>query len=60
MSSQLKSYTSSSNAVDGNTDPNYKGGSCAITTAEANPWLRIDLNEPTKVSVLDEHAKHSR
>lgn len=49
MSSQWKDYTSSANAVDGNTDPNVKGGSCAVTSAQKNPWLRIDLNEPTKV-----------
>jgi hypothetical protein len=50
MSSQWKSYTSSDNAVDGNTDPNVNGQSCAVTSAQTNPWLRIDLKEPQKVS----------
>ncbi len=50
MSSQWKGHTSSENAVDGNTDPNVNGGSCAVTSAQTNPWFRIDLQEPMKVS----------
>ncbi len=50
MSSRRKSYTSSENAVDGNTDMNVYGGSCAATSRQTNPWFRIDLNEPKKVS----------
>ena len=50
MPSQWKDYTSSANAVDGNTDPNVNGGSCAVTAAQNYPWLRIELNEPTKAS----------
>ena len=49
MSSQWKSHTSSKNAVDGNTDPNVAGGSCAVTSTQTNPWFRIDLQEPKKV-----------
>ena len=50
MSSQWKDFTSSAKAVDGNTDPNVNGGSCAVTSAQTDPWLRIDLDEPTKAS----------
>ena len=50
MSSQWKDFTSSAKAVDGNTDSNVNGGSCAVTSAQTDPWLRIDLDEPTKAS----------
>ncbi|XP_078693220.1 uncharacterized protein LOC144922968 [Branchiostoma floridae x Branchiostoma belcheri] len=30
-------------AVDGNTDPNWGGGSCTHTNQEGTPWWRVDL-----------------
>ena len=50
MSSQWKSGMSSDKAVDGNTDSNVYGHSCAVTSAQTNPWLRIDLGESMKVT----------
>uniref|UniRef100_A0A3B4CR54 Fucolectin tachylectin-4 pentraxin-1 domain-containing protein n=1 Tax=Pygocentrus nattereri TaxID=42514 RepID=A0A3B4CR54_PYGNA len=31
------------NAIDGNTDSNYKHGSCTATETQQNPWWRVDL-----------------
>ncbi|KAL7835764.1 hypothetical protein SRHO_G00281110 [Serrasalmus rhombeus] len=31
------------NAIDGNTESNYKQGSCTATEAQQNPWWRVDL-----------------
>ncbi|CAH3161307.1 unnamed protein product, partial [Porites evermanni] len=33
----------SSNAVDGNSNTNFFGGSCAHTRLEKQPWWRVDL-----------------
>ena len=33
----------SSNAVDGNSNTNLNGGSCAHTLDEKQPWWRVDL-----------------
>ena len=33
----------SGNAVDGNSNTNFKKGSCARTFSEKQPWWRVDL-----------------
>lgn len=51
MSSIWKSQTSGKNAVDGNADHFIAGGSCAVTKSQSNPWFRLDLQNPTAVSI---------
>ena len=48
MSSTLKEL-SSDRAVDGKSDHDIAGGSCASTIRQNNPWFRVDLENPTKV-----------
>ncbi|XP_035862275.1 fucolectin-like [Sander lucioperca] len=33
------------NAIDGNRDPTFNGGSCTRTDEQTNPWWRVDLLE---------------
>ncbi|XP_065057399.1 uncharacterized protein LOC135685394 isoform X1 [Rhopilema esculentum] len=44
-STPSSTYGSSSYAVDGNTDNNIFGKSCAWTNYESNPWWRVDLGK---------------
>ena len=37
-------------ANDGNTNPNFYGGSCMSTVAESNPWYAVDLGMDLYVS----------
>ena len=48
MSSEVKGYEAY-RAVDGGTDQDTAGGSCASTKEENNPWFRVDLGSITKV-----------
>ena len=40
---------SSDRAVDGKSDHDIAGGSCASTIMQNDPWFRVDLEKPTKV-----------
>ena len=48
MSTTLKEF-SSDRAVDGKSDHDIAGGSCASTIKQNDPWFRVDLEKPTKV-----------
>ena len=47
--SSTLSTSSSSLAVDGNTDGEYRGGSCSHTDTDDQPWFRLDLERSTTV-----------
>uniref|UniRef100_A0A3Q2T2G8 Fucolectin tachylectin-4 pentraxin-1 domain-containing protein n=1 Tax=Fundulus heteroclitus TaxID=8078 RepID=A0A3Q2T2G8_FUNHE len=36
-------FGAASNAIDGNTNPNFIDGSCSHTASQTNPWWRVDL-----------------
>jgi len=41
---------SSSRAVDGRTDTNWRDGSCTHTRTETNPWWRVDLETEQEIT----------
>ncbi|XP_042279121.1 uncharacterized protein LOC121905160 [Thunnus maccoyii] len=45
-------FGAASNAIDGNRESNYKAGSCSHTTAQTNPWWRVDLLESYVVTSI--------
>uniref|UniRef100_A0A8C1MD63 Si:ch73-359m17.2 n=1 Tax=Cyprinus carpio TaxID=7962 RepID=A0A8C1MD63_CYPCA len=49
QSSTYNSLGAAKNAVDGNSDSNYMRGSCTHTAGD-NPWWRVDLRKPHKVT----------
>lgn len=50
MSTASKKSSSSDKAVDGESDNDIAGGSCILTKKQNNPWFRVDLGKPTKVT----------
>jgi len=42
----------SKRAVDGNTETNYKGGSCTHTHFDQEPWWRVDLQKPQAIGAV--------
>ena len=51
QSSTLNDIGVSSNVVDGNSNTNFGGGSCAHTLDGKQPWWRVDLG---KVELVNE------
>ncbi|TNN22903.1 Fucolectin-1 [Liparis tanakae] len=47
--SSLHSFGVASNAIDGNPNPKFAGGSCTHTNHDINPWWRLDLRVTHKV-----------
>ncbi|XP_056122174.1 fucolectin-5-like [Rhinichthys klamathensis goyatoka] len=47
--SSVHSYNFASNAIDGNRNGVYSRGSCSCTSAEVNPWWRLNLLKRHKV-----------
>ena len=43
QSSTISDNGTSGHAVDGNSNTQWNGGSCAHTNAEKQPWWRVDL-----------------
>ncbi|XP_034776544.2 LOW QUALITY PROTEIN: fucolectin-5-like [Acipenser ruthenus] len=42
----------SSNAIDGNHNPNLIQGSCSHTASHSSPWWRVDLLAPHRVNLV--------
>ena len=38
-------YAAAYNAIDGNRESDFSSGSCTHTTAQTNPWWKVDLLE---------------
>jgi len=43
IQSSISNQGVSNKAVDGNSNPNFNGGSCTHTNDEEQPWWRVDL-----------------
>nr|XP_014349317.1 PREDICTED: fucolectin-like [Latimeria chalumnae] len=51
QSSDYLTLGGAEHAIDGNSDGNYNGGrSCTHTTSSTNPWWRVDLHKPYRIS----------
>ncbi|XP_056450639.1 C-type mannose receptor 2-like [Gadus chalcogrammus] len=66
IQSSLRSYREKAeNAIDGNSDPDFRHQNCSTTDYQANPWWRLELPGVYRVSEIQVtnskyHRKYSR
>ncbi|XP_076004922.1 fucolectin-like [Genypterus blacodes] len=50
VQSSVASGGNAQRAIDGNTNPDYRAGSCTHTSSQANPWWRLNLPGVYRIS----------